>query len=877
VLTASRRLAHALRLSYAAQAQARGLTVWRTPQILPWTTWLRAQWVEARARENPPDARRLLTSAQARVLWERVLSESRLTEELLNASDAARVAARSWQRLNEYLIDREALRSFDSLEARALYEWSRAFERRLDTLGAIEESQLAAWAWNTHLTPTQPLVFAGFDVFTPSVARLIERWREQGCVKLDDRTSARGDVRVVGLLDRDAEIETAARWARAQIEAGARKVAIVVDSLQTRSEEVRRSLEEILVPAARDLASGMDPMHAPFVVAAPQPLARYPLVDAALLILRLLSGEADSELVGRLLRSPFLVASQSERDARALADARLRREQRARWSAYELERFAALCACKALSLAAREAATLHRALPHRALPSVWAERFHALLAAFGWPGERTRTSVEQQTMVKFQAALTELGSLDGLAGPLTFDQACSELARLVTETPFEPETPPAFVTVIDATTVAGMEFDCLWVAGLDATHWPAPANPDPLIPLPLQRRAGVAEATAASSLQLSKQKLERLMGSARNVVLSWPQRDGDAELEASPLLRGLPRATSAELPMPSARDVRSRLFEARPALEVLRDDRAPTLAEAHTRGGARILELQAQCPFRAQATLRLHAEPLERLGPGFNARLRGTYLHRVLEALWAELRDHEGLHAHSSQALREVVQRIAERTASSTLVADLPQHAPLMRLEVESVVERVCALLEIDRQRPPFRVRRTEGEETISIAGLTIRLQPDRIDEVEGGVFLIDYKLGDAHTPRKWLDSAPGRPEQPQLPLYALALDTPVVGLAFATLAPGSIEYRGWHNGTAIAPGVLQFPGKVRRATVLPPDWAALFEHWREVLTNLATQYVQGEAAVDPLRSACTYCHLSTFCRVHEREALDDDEGELDE
>lgn len=876
VLTASRRLAHALRLSRAAEAQARGLAVWRTPQILPWSTWLREQWIEARARENPREARRLLNGAQARVLWEQILRDSALAQDLLNPADAARVAARSWQRLNEYLIDVEELRQFDMLEARALYEWSREFEGRLQELGALDEAQLASWAWDTQLTPSRPLVFAGFDLFAPSLARLVQRWGAEGWVKPEQvDTSATNDVAVVGLLDRETEIEAAARWSRAQIERGARRVAIVVERLQSRSDELRRSLEEIFSPAARSLDGGV--VHAPFVVAAPQPLSHYPIVDTALLILRLLEGGADSRLAGRLLRSPFLIAAQSERDARALADARLRREQRMRWDIYELERFASLSACTQLALAARKAAELHRNLPRRATASVWSERFHEFLKALGWPGERVLSSVEQQTMVKFQGALTDLGSLDGLLGPLSLAEARGELLRLVADTPFEPETPPAYVTVIDATTVAGMQFDCLWVAGLDAAHLPSASNPDPLIPMPLQRAAGMPEATSEACFHTSKMRLQRLLRSARTVVLSWPQRDGDAELEISPLLSALPRKDATELPTTAALDLRSRTFASRPSLETVQDDQAPMLAAANARGGARILELQSQCPFRAQAALRLDAEPLDRVGPGFNARMRGIYLHRVLETLWSQLGDQAALLACAPDALQAELRDLAEDLAVKTFAPAVPARMRLAQLEIDSVVERVSRLLEIDRRRPPFAVRRTEGEETISIAGLSIRLKPDRIDEVEGGAFLVDYKLGEAHTPRKWLDTWPGRPQQPQLPLYALALDTPLAGLAFATLAPGSIEYRGWHSGTAIAPGVLEFPGNARRVPGAPPDWSALLDHWRAVLTGLAEQFVRGEAAVDPLPQACAYCHLSTFCRVHERDLTNGEEADPDE
>ena len=132
-----------------------------------------------------------------------------------------------------------------------------------------------------------------------------------------------------------------------------------------------------------------------------------------------------------------------------------------------------------------------------------------------------------------------------------------------------------------------------------------------------------------------------------------------------------------------------------------------------------------------------------------------------------------------------------------------------------------------------------------------------------GGQLLIDYKLGAAHHPRQWLDTWSGRPQRPQLPLYALAHQASLRALAFVVLAPGTVEYRGWSDGTPVGPGVDAYPQGLRPGEIAP-DWPSLLAHWRSTLTRLASAYVAGEAAVDPLPQACTWCHLSTLCRIHE-------------
>lgn len=172
VLTASRRLAHAIRFGYARHAQQQGLSAWRTPHVLPWSAWLRQQHLDARASGSPPTARsRVLTATQARILWDDIVAGSSTARDLLSPSNAARLAARSWRRLHDYLIPLERLQKFDTPEAQALYGWCREFERRCDSLDAIDETRLSQWACDSGLIPSEHVAFAGFDAMPPAMTR----------------------------------------------------------------------------------------------------------------------------------------------------------------------------------------------------------------------------------------------------------------------------------------------------------------------------------------------------------------------------------------------------------------------------------------------------------------------------------------------------------------------------------------------------------------------------------------------------------------------------------------------------------------------------------------------------------------------------------
>jgi ATP-dependent helicase/nuclease subunit B len=873
VLTASRRLAHALRLGYAQHAQTLGQSVWRTPRILPWSTWLAQQWLEARAIGTHAHHARLLTNAQARILWDTLVGNSEWGEGLLNPSNAARLAARSWRRMQEYLIPLAALNDSDSAEGRALHAWCTEFLRRCEKLHAIDETRLAHWAHDANFVPEETLALAGFDSLPPSVARLIDRWRAPGKivdVEAEEQTSR--TVVVVNARDADDELELAARWARAQIATGKSTVGVVVADLQSRRAEVQRVFEDAFAPGQRNIQA--ESAKIPVVIAAPAPLASYPIVDAALLVLQFALHDRPATHAGRLLRSPFIAGGEAEKDRRAMADFRLRDDQRDRWDWFELERWASATGCDQLALAGRDIGALIRGNTSSTGASVWAERFHAWLRAVNWPGERSLSSVEHQTVLKFHAALAEFGTLDAVTAPLSASAALSRLQELLRDTPFEPETQATSITVIDPATVAGMTFDATWVTGLDAARLPEAVNPDPLLPVALQRAAKIPEATAEGVLQQSRARLARWTSSAPNVVLSWPRQEGEAELQPSPMLSSWPTVKGSDIAIASVRPLRRTLFDQRPLLEQMRDEVAPRLTARTARGGAMTVELQSRCPFRAQAQLRLGAEDMPTVSIGVEPIDRGIILHRVLEEIWGSLRSHAGLLAVEEETLAQRVRASAERHTMQALQPTVRYRQRLAALEASNVARQVLQLLAVEKERPSFALRLTEKSEPYAIGGLSITLQPDRIDELgNGGYLLIDYKLGDSHSPRQWLDTKPGRPLRPQLPLYGLAHAESLRGLAYVVLAAGAVEYRGWSDGAFIGEGVAAYPGHVRLRPDHPPDWPSLVDHWRKTLTNLAESFVAGQAVVDPVQpQECTYCHLSAFCRVSERTQEDETE-----
>jgi len=173
----------------------------------------------------------------------------------------------------------------------------------------------------------------------------------------------------------------------------------------------------------------------------------------------------------------------------------------------------------------------------------------------------------------------------------------------------------------------------------------------------------------------------------------------------------------------------------------------------------------------------------------------------------------------------------------------------------------------------------TELNTPAAVAGLmTLDLRLDRIDRLnDGSLFVIDYKTGDV-SHKSW---DPPRPEDVQLPLYGgygLANGEVLGGLVFAKIRPGDQCFAGRVGDPEATLGYRLNNLATLKKNLLGAE--QLIE-WRETIEQLARDFIDGRADVDPrdLQKTCERCGLQTLCRIYERPAEDqeDDAGEADE
>ena len=508
---------------------------------------------------------------------------------------------------------------------------------------------------------------------------------------------------------------------------------------------------------------------------------------------------------------------------------------------------------------AREARGLRQA------PSAWSATLLSLLKGLGWPGERTLDSAEYQTFEKFREVVSGLSALDPLRARITHNEALSLLRRSVADTVFQPEATNAPVQILGTLESLGLSFDALFVLGLAGETWPAAPRPNPFLPVALQRALQVPHATAEWELQFARRMTSEWRNAAPSVTFTWPQRDGERELTASPLLVDMSDVATALAPglADSPQLLRDALFAAQ-AFETLDDSRAPPLpAGVRVRGGAQMFQNQAACAFRAFALHRLGASPLDEGVDGLDPRERGTLAHQALSLLWRDLGSHAAL-----VALDDGVVQLRVQAAVDAAVDELCRVRPDIMSDAFAALERrrLAALLwrltTLEKMRAPFDVVASEQTRAIAIGGVLLNARLDRVDRLaDGSEVILDYKTGLAYT-NGWLGE---RPDEPQLPLYAVSNETKVAGLSFVQLRAREVAFKGLTRDAQVLPDVTSL-AENKNFSAQYAAWPALLASWRVVLEQLAHDFLAGHAEVAPKHfpATCDYCSLHALCRVRE-------------
>jgi ATP-dependent helicase/nuclease subunit B len=885
LLTATQRLAEVLTSQYAQLQSAEGNVIWSKPAIFSFSSWLKQMWVQVRFEEK----KLLLSQSQEYGLWRKIIqSTSSVPPE--TTQSLAKMASEAMRLMQAYVLPFPFV-SENKFEIHHQFEhWYSEFQKICDANSWITASELSHYLQRTleegYLTFPQKIILLGFNEITPAHQQFLHVLQQQGTtVSHYAHEAAPFRISRVELDTVDEEIMAMARWSKQILQTvpGKKLIGCIVPKLEQRRSEVLSQFNEIFFDGY-DTHLPSDLTHSnfhlnsedtdAFDLSAPTPLLEAPLVAIALRLFELSETYISLERLGTLLRTPF-IGAQPEQLARAHLYAHLRSITYEMVSINTLleimskaqEPFYCPLFFKQISEARQWLEKLKDAC---FFPCEWVQVFSHVLRLFGWPGEGKLTEEARQIMEAFQKALKSFTGLDMILGKMHWKKAYKEFIAQISDKAFQlKKARIAPIQILGTLEAIGIPFTHVWVLGLTDDVWPPIPRMHPFVPFDIQTQFDLPHNSAKRELAFSKVLTEQFFQMAQEVIFSSAKYQGDIAQRSSRLLRHLPlietstlspviqrnEATNDLLQQLSTCDEGSPSPMSQDRFEVLQDDYGPAIASnALIKGGSYLFKLQAACPFRAFAELRLQARMPDTAQLHLNAREKGTLIHHTLEEVWRVLQTHQRLITLSREQIRQLVETAVEKSLSLFYGSHLAAlNSGFTRIERKRLIRLVETWLEhTEKPRNAFRVTGIEVSQTVKLGGRQYKFKLDRVDELEdtGQKVVIDYKTGPVSR-EDWFGE---RPNEPQLPLYCITSEA-VSGLLFGQIKTGQPMFRGIGEVGVDIEGV---------QTVSKEAWFNQQIQWKIDLENLGLQFSQGYAKVDPKegRQTCQFCDLKMMCRV---------------
>ena len=937
ILTPNQRLSRALVESHAQQQHRKGITAWPTAAIFSLENWIRHCWQQLQEIGDPLAEVWLLDSRQELQLWQTALDHDTETRDWLQPAGAARQAQQAFKTLQlwrQHPLSEQLLPYID--DQYSLERWHKTFRLLAQPLQAIsfgDACERLIEAFSNNILKTAPCCWLnGFQDIPPLYQSLLDvAFTEQRALSPTQslRQSPTEHCQRLGCDSTEHEIRQAAQWARQILQRipGAR-IAIVDPELSTRRDVHERLFRLHLEPHR---LFGAQPVDAPlFNISIGVPLAQCPVIDYALMLLRLVTRPLQLDDLAALLYSPFIHSCDNELSLRVELEQQLRRlgliELPLQLIQQQLQRLISRRQqpvaeppsqpleaqltfnletkhqpseeLAAIELTSEEAtakqsssnpgieALLHQLIalqqqPKRT-PGHWGRWAVTTLEQLGWPGQRRLSSLEYQQINQWYQLFAALGRFDAIHSKLNFNDALRLLRNESQSAVFQPQTPNSAVQILGPLEAAGLQFSHLWLMGLSDERWPAPSNLNPLLPAAYQQAMKMPHASAERELSFASQLTQLFSRSADHVVFSHPLRQDDQLLRPSGLITHHPTVGASQLLLKKNLQTGPLHYSVEQALihpverqqqvnfEHINTADAPAIDETEKqqlRGGSSILTNQSLCPFSAFAIHRLGARPLDTPDTGLSHADRGNLLHDLLEQIWQQLRDQQQLIDTAPTVLAQMIDSVIDK-----IIVPFRRRAPrwmgerFWQLERQRLRVLTERWLELERQRPPFRVAAVEKTLNTELLGMPMRLRIDRVDRLADDSELLIDYKTGNPSVADWFGE---RPRQPQLPLYLWATHHKVAGLAFGQINAAEVCFKGVSDEMVeLAP--IQGINPLSRYRNAPyQQWQQMDEQWQQTLEQLMTDFLNGKVSVSPLdATAYQYSQLQPLNRFYEIDQL---------
>ena len=861
IITPNQRLSAYLRQLYH---ETKETTVFNSLDILPIDAWL-YRWYETALLHNWTEFI-CLNDAEALLLWEKIITESTTVNHLLSKPKSmAKLAYSAWDLLQNWQISPRDLLHQHHIESEQFLAWLPPWQQTLQKNHWLTRCELAHHLTNciptTYYSTMSDLYLIGFDDITPAVAIFLNKLEQNKVsVVIPVEKSRKTPVYKVCGKNSLEEFSLALSFAKQTILNDPKaRIGIVVPDLHHQrstllslSQKLFYEKEFFNPPEKNSWVS----------ISGGVPLTDLLLIQTVFSILTLKKQHIAITDLYWLWHSPYLTFFNYDK-SRPLIEQRLYHQ----YSKYISHATLMTFIKQQFHLQEKTEnawPAFYRALNNppshtliRQSHQNWVQEIHRYLVALGFPGQRTLISSEAQQLHAWEEVLRTFSALDRIDDVISFEEALSQLQELCQQKLFQAKSQQTPIHILGLLEASGQEYTHLWICGLNEGVLPQHPRPHPLLPISLQKKRAMPHADSLRELQFSQKILDRLLSHSAFSICSYSEEENDINLRPSPLIHSFVDFDKTKLPLLPSQTIPPQ-FRMEESLDQYG---LPLDTDTAVHGGSYLFKLQAQCPFKAYATLRLKAEENDFPGLGLTPALRGTTVHQALHYFYQLISSQSQLLSLTKDQQMQLLKNACEK-ALQFLYQHYPPEENKHHYELELTrLQKLLALwLEYEKMRPHFTVIATEKRLEATFADLTLQVQIDRIDKLDdGSEIIIDYKTGLVHI-EDWFST---RPNEPQLPLYCSLYDSDIKAMAFARVNLQKINIEGVGH-------ISQEWAAIKRLSLAldtkEDPWQQQKVIWQQQLTALAEEFKLGFAAVRPKEGeeTCRYCHLHPLCRIHQ-------------
>jgi ATP-dependent helicase/nuclease subunit B len=888
ILTINQRLARHLLFKYSKLQKSSGKQAWETPQIIEFNSWFKLKWLQLNTDHF------LLSEIQSIKIWESIIinfsgngkstNRKKVINQwsLLNLREAAKKSSEAYKLITQHRISIPSDPLLLSTENNLFLKWMEQYKKILIKNKAIDSVVLIDLVRegmkNKNIYIPDFIQLCGFEEITPQLQIWLDFLKSQqkkivlknnpnkNNSRLNKDILKNKNIEIYSFKDLKDECRNCANWVRSTYSKD-QTIGIIVPELEKYRRSLYKELFSNLIPES--IFPGKT-IETPFDISLGTPLSDEGMIQIALELLSI-KKEFPINKVLHIVNSPYINSGKHNNDERNELEIKLQKEGFLNVNIERIENFYGPESSSEIKKLLQVTIKFIK-ITDTKLPSAWAKCFSKILKDLGWmlDPSKTLSSREIQCLVVWNECLDALASLDMFTEKVSRHSILKELKEITHKKLFQIKTKEQPIQVLGVLESIGITFDHIWIMGCHSDCIPAKPNPNPFIPINIQKQLQLPHSNSKRELQFSEKTLNRLANSSQNIIFSYPEWEQNNKKQITSLLNIFSK-TKKKFSYTKSYRVRDRIKPLN-QIEIWEDKSkvppSPSEFENLTmnglKNGYKVLQNQAACSFQSFAANRLNANDYKVSAIDYDSRDRGILIHKVLQLFWEKHKTQSVLkNLKTSNMLKgELEKKVKEAIRGVNIQVIKQSH--FMTMEQNRTVDLLLDWMDQEILRPTFEVKHIEKKELIVIGNLRLNLRIDRIDVTsEGEHILIDYKTGSTNTNTWFME----RIQDPQLPLYSVKSSP--TAIAFAHISKGSLKWKSIWNPIIHNP----FPEKSKVKIPLNiekeigwPNWSSLLKFWEIKLNILADNFMDGQIVINPINkdNTCQNCSYAMLCRIGE-------------